>query len=186
MTIATDRIRDLVEPIVAGHGLDLEDVVVTSTAGRRDVVLTVDRDAGLTLDLLGELTREISGELDEHPDLGDEAYTLEITSPGVGRPLTLPRHWRRARGRKVRIDATAEGGLRRLTGRVGQLSDDAGRVEIVVNTKGRIGVESLDLAQITRAAVDVDFSRPSVAELSRCGLAADEIARRRDTGTTDL
>ncbi|MGW0035862.1 ribosome maturation factor RimP [Gordonia sp. NPDC003376] len=194
MRIDGDRVRDLVEGIVTSCGLDLEDVVVTTSGGQDEIVLVVDRDGGTDLDLLGDLTREINDVLDAHPDVSEDAYTLEITSPGIGRPLTLPRHWRRAQGRKVRIDLTgidltgdADRKVtddKRITGRIGTITDDA--VEIVSNNKGRIGMRTVPFDTIAAAVVEVDFSRPSVADLQRCGLDEDEIARRRDPGPTEL
>ncbi|NDK90903.1 ribosome maturation factor RimP [Gordonia desulfuricans] len=189
MRIDGERVRELVEGIVTSRGLDLEDVVVTTSGGQDEIVLIVDRDGGTDLDLLGDLTREINEVLDAHPDVSEDAYGLEITSPGIGRPLTLPRHWRRAQGRKVRIDLTPDAERKPtddgpITGRIGAITDDA--VEIVSNNKGRIGMRSVPFATVAAAAVEVDFSRPSVAELQRCGLDEDEIARRRDSGPTEL
>ncbi|QTI66848.1 ribosome maturation factor RimP [Gordonia sp. L191] len=181
MTIDRMRVRELVGEFVTDRGLDLEDVIVSTSAGTDEIRVIVDSDAGTDLDLLGELTRDISDTLDAHDDLSDDPYTLEVTSPGVGRPLTLPRHWRRARGRKVAI-RDVDGAS--ITGRIGALDDEA--VEIVVNHRGRIAVESVRFDAVDRAVVEVDFSRPSVAELTRCGLDDEEIARRREPGTAEL
>lgn len=112
--------------------------------------------------------------LDAVPALADAAYTLEVTSPGIDRPLTAPRHWRRALGRRVRIERD---GSDAVVGRVGQVSGDD--VAIVVNHKGRLAVETVGFDSVTRAVVQVEFSRPSVAELEMCGLGPDEIAARR-------
>ncbi|MBE7163462.1 MAG: ribosome maturation factor RimP [Williamsia herbipolensis] len=181
MTIDRTRVRELVGEFVTDRGLDLEDVIVSTSAGTDEIRVIVDSDAGTDLDLLGELTRDISDALDTHDDLSDAPYTLEVTSPGVGRPLTLPRHWRRARGRKVAIRGVDGASI---VGRIGAV--DGETVEIVVNHRGRIAVESVRLDAVDRAVVEVDFSRPSVAELTRCGLDDAEIARRRDPGTAEL
>src|SRR3954465_3991900 len=101
--VSRQRVRDVLEPVVAGAGYDLEDVHVTA-AGRRSVVrVVVDRDGGLDLDAVAEVSRVVSGVLDETDGTGEAPYTLEVTSPGVDRPLTEPRHWRRAAGRLVRV-----------------------------------------------------------------------------------
>lgn len=85
-------------------GYDLEDVVVTA-AGRRSVVrVVVDRDGGIDLDAVADVSRAVSDVLDAADAFGDSAYTLEVTSPGVDRPLTEPRHWRRNVGRLVEVD----------------------------------------------------------------------------------
>ncbi len=181
MTIDRTRVRELVGEFVTDRGLDLEDVILSTSAGTDEIQVIVDSDAGTDLDLLGELTRDISDALDTHDDLSDAPYTLEVTSPGVDRPLTLPRHWRRARGRKVAIRGVDGASI---AGRIGALDDET--VAIVVNHRGRIAVESVRLDAVDRAVVEVDFSRPSVAELTRCGLDDAEIARRRDPGTAEL
>ncbi|MEP9413611.1 ribosome maturation factor RimP [Gordonia sp. VNQ95] len=181
MAIEKQRVHDLVEHLVVEGGFDLEDVIISSAAGADEVRLVVDRDGGADLDVLGALTRDINEVLDAGPDISDTPYTLEVTSPGIGRPLTLPRHWRRAQGRKVR--ATLHDG-RKVEGRIGASTDD--EVTVVTNTRGRIGAEAIPLTAIERAVVEVDFSRPSVAELQRCGLDDTEIARRREPGPTEL
>lgn len=84
-------------------GLDLEDVAL-GTAGRRRVLrVAVDQDGGVTLDDVAEATRAISSLLDSSDLMGEQPYTLEVTSRGTDRPLTLPRHWRRNVGRLVKV-----------------------------------------------------------------------------------
>lgn len=101
-TISRQRVREVVEPVVTSAGYDLEDVTVTA-AGRRSVVrLIVDRDAGVDLDAVADVARVVSDALDADDPTGDSPYTLEVSSPGVDRALTEPRHWRRATGRIVK------------------------------------------------------------------------------------
>ncbi|MEO9223266.1 MAG: ribosome maturation factor RimP, partial [Mycobacteriaceae bacterium] len=112
-----DKVTELLANVVADAGCDLEGVTV-SAAGRRSVVkVIVDSDAGLDLDEVAALSRSVAAVLDASPGVDDAAYTLEVTTPGVDRPLTLPRHWRRARGRRVAVALAEE----KLTGRVGEL-----------------------------------------------------------------
>ena len=181
MGIDVTKVRDLVEGFVTAKGLDLEDVSLSRVGDTDEIRVIVDRDGGTDLDQLGELAREISDALDEHDEISPMPYNLEITSPGIGRPLTLPRHWRRAQGRKVRIERAQTPAL---TGRIGALDNDA--VQIVVNNRGRISVETIRWDDISKAVVEVDFSTPSIAELQRCGLDDDEIERRRTPGPTEL
>jgi len=92
-----------IEPVVLGHDVDLEDVTLKA-AGRRTVVtVVVDADGGVDLDRVADISRSISDVLDADPELLPGAFVLEVTSPGVDRPLTLPQHWRRARTRLVNI-----------------------------------------------------------------------------------
>jgi ribosome maturation factor RimP len=176
--LTAEQVHRLVESVVTAEGFDLEDVHVTGSTGRTDVSIVVDRDGGGELDVLADLSRQISDVLDAAPETADAAYVLEVTSPGVDRSLTLPRHWRRATGRKVSVDyVDAAGAPAHLDGRVGSVDEDA--VEIVVNNRGRLSAMRVMLESVTNAVVGVDFSRPSSAELELCGLKADEIARRR-------
>lgn len=177
MAIRVEQVRDLVEAVVTANGFDLEDVTLRSVAGRDELTLIVDRDGGSTLDVLADLSTAISDVLDVAPDTADADYTLEVTSPGVDRPLTAERHWRRAWGRKVTVDLRADGTTRTVTGRVGRLDD--GRVQLVNNDRGRMRTEDVELASVSKAVVQVDFSKPSVAELELCGLDSEEIERRR-------
>ena len=99
--VSRDRVHTALEPVVAAAGFDLEAVAV-STAGRRSVIrVIVDRDGGLDMDAIAAVSRVVSDTLDTTNVTGDAPYTLEVTSPGVDRPLTEPRHWRRAAGRLV-------------------------------------------------------------------------------------
>ncbi|GAA3690169.1 ribosome maturation factor RimP [Gordonia hankookensis] len=180
MPIIAEQVSQLVEPVVRAAGFDLEDVVVTEVAERTDLTVVVDRDGGSDLDVLADLSRELSDLLDDAPSTVDAVYTLEVTSPGVDRPLTAARHWQRARGRKVAIEVAAtddDASPRRLTGRAGPVDD--GGVLLVVNERGRIRTETVALDSVTTAVVQVDFGQPSVTELELCGLDPDEIRRRR-------
>nr|WP_237421716.1 ribosome maturation factor RimP [Gordonia sp. SID5947] len=177
--ITAEQVSRLVEPVVTGRGFDLEDVVVTAVADGTEVSVVVDRDGGSDLDVLADLSRELSELLDAAPSTSDAVYALEVTSPGVDRPLTAPRHWQRARGRKVAVEISSGEGAspRRITGRAGAIDD--GQVVLVVNDRGRIRTETVSLDSVTTAVVQVDFGKPSATELEMCGLDADEIRRRR-------
>ena len=116
------------------------------------VRVVVDKDGGVTLDDIADVSRVVSDLLDapEAEALLAGAYTLEVTSPGVDRPLTAPRHWRRSTGRLVK--ATLGDGTV-VTGRVTD-ADDTGVVLDVAGTARR-----LLQAEVRTAAVQVEFSR---------------------------
>lgn len=160
------RIRAVVEPVVAAAGCDLEDLSVTR-AGRRSVVrILVDSDGGVSLDAVAVLSRAISRALDEAEESGGELtageYTLEVGSPGVDRPLTLPRHWRRNVGRLVKVKV----GPRQVTGRV--VAADEQAVEL-----DRDGERvTAAYAELGPGRVQVDFSR--VAEIAEDGIDNEE------------
>jgi ribosome maturation factor RimP len=97
----TARLTSVIEPVLRAMEIDLE-AVKLSSAGRRVVLrIVVDADGGISLDDIAEVSRELSARLDAKNAMGDAPYTLEVTSPGIDRPLTQPRHWRRAVGRLV-------------------------------------------------------------------------------------
>lgn len=152
-------VRRVVEPAVASLGLDLEDVSVQA-AGRRRVSVVVDRDGGIDLDGIAEVSRAVSDALDESDAMGADPYTLEVTSPGIDRPLTLPRHWRRNVGRRVHLHA-ADGLV--AEGRIAEVDDEG--VLLLADAGGK--AESVERRvlwpQIVRGEVQVEFRRPDSA-----------------------
>ena len=102
------RLAGLLEPAVTALGLDLEGIRVTSAGRRRLVRVVVDGDGGVSLDDIEQVSRELSVVLDQAAAMGEAPYTLEVSSPGVDRPLTEPRHWRRAVGRLVTAPLAAQ------------------------------------------------------------------------------
>ena len=153
----SDRVRAVVQPVVAGAGLVLEDVTVT-TAGRRRVLRVVvdlpePAEGGLDLDTVAEVSRAVSEALDAADVLGGSPYVLEVTSPGVDRPLTERRHWARARGRLVVVEVATPASPASLTGRVQSVGDDG--VELA--TPG--GTRTLAWGDLRRGRVQVEFSR---------------------------
>lgn len=145
-----ERLTALLEPVVSAAGYDLEAVDV-SKAGRRSVVrVVVDGDGGVSLDGVAAISQSVSAALDaDDAVLGAAPYTLEVTSPGVDRPLTLPRHWRRNSGRLVTVRRDAES----LTGRVVE-ADDA---RVVFEVDGRTVEAPYDT--LGPGTVQVEFSR---------------------------
>lgn len=149
------RLQELLAPVVTAAGLDLEDVEVQA-AGRRSVVrVLVDRDGGVTLDDVAEVSRTVSEALDaldeSEPGLLAGAYVLEVGSPGVDRPLTVPRHWRRAVGRLVAVTRTAG---EPVTGRVVRADEQT----VVLDVDG--AEVPVPLEAVAKALVQVEFSRP--------------------------
>jgi len=99
----TDRIFDILAPVVAGLGLDLESAELRGSAPHRRLLVVVDADDPVTIDRIAEATRAVSAALDADDPLGGGSYTLEVTSRGGDAPLTAPRHWRRNLDRLVRV-----------------------------------------------------------------------------------
>lgn len=104
----TARIAGLVEPVLRAMDVDLEAITIRPVGRRRVLRIVVDADGGVSLDAIAEVSREVSARLDAKNAMGDAPYTLEVSSPGVDRPLTEPRHWQRAIGRLVVVPLTAQ------------------------------------------------------------------------------
>lgn len=146
----TTSLENFLRPIVEQFGCDLEAADVTPAGRRRLLRVLVDRDGGISLDDVADVTRAISKALDADDLMGDGAYTLEVSSPGVDRPLTLPRHWRRNLTRLVAVTLT-DG--RKLTGRIKSVSEEA--AELDVDGKR----QSVAYADVDKAKVQIEFNR---------------------------
>lgn len=152
MADTRDRLaEDLTAPIGA-LGLDLEAVDLSSAGKRRILRVAIDKDGGVTMDDIADATREVSRVLDETDLMGKQHYTLEVSSPGVERPLTLPRHWRRNVGRLVKV-TLGEGDP--MIGRITE-SDDGGAVLDVEGTERR-----LEYAEVKKAKIQIEFKKES-------------------------
>jgi ribosome maturation factor RimP len=103
----SDRLIRLLEPVVHALNMDLESLKVSAAGRRRLLRVVVDADGGVSLDDIALASRELSARLDDATEMGEQPYTLEVSSPGVDRPLTQPRHWRRATGRLVVVPLAA-------------------------------------------------------------------------------
>jgi ribosome maturation factor RimP len=131
-------------------GLDLEAVELTPAGKRRVLRIAVDKDGGVTLDDVAAATRAINEVIDASEVMGEQPYTLEVTSRGVDRPLTEPRHWRRNRSRLVKV-TLADGSA--LTGRIGETDEE--RVSLDVDGTAR----TVRLADVKKALVQIEFNR---------------------------
>jgi ribosome maturation factor RimP len=149
-----DRLESELTQPLASLGLDVEAVEITPAGRRRIVRVAVDKDGGVTLDDVADATREVNRVLDDSDVMGEQPYTLEVTSRGVDRPLTLPRHWRRNRSRLVKV-TPREGGV--FTGRLLE-SDEDGATLDVKGARRRIAYADVD-----RALVQIEFNRPGSA-----------------------
>jgi ribosome maturation factor RimP len=148
----TDRLAGLLAGPIEALGLDLE-AVDLSKAGKRSVLrVAVDKDGGVDLDDVAAATREVSRLLDESDVMGGGSYTLEVSSPGVDRPLTLPRHWRRNAGRLVKVSLS---GGDEVTGRIGAVDDDGA----VLDVEG--DPQRVVFADVSKARIQIEFKRPA-------------------------
>src|SRR6266702_756313 len=147
-------IADVIRPVVTAAGMDLESVRVSAAGRRRLLRVVVDSDRGVSLDDAATISRKLSAALDAAPVMGDFPYTLEVSSPGVDRPLTDPRHWRRAVGRLVQVTATDARDVGTISGRVVAADGDGVTLD-VGDDRRRFGY-----AVLGAGAVQVEFGHP--------------------------
>lgn len=159
-------IESVVRDAVADVGFDLESLEEVRIGQRWVIRVIVDSDAGVGLDDIAAVSRAVSLALDERDELMAGPYTLEVTSPGVDRPLTHPRHWRRNRLRLVRAALVAGG---ELIGRIGDCDDEG----VTLLASGSL--RRVRYTELRRAVVEVEFRHPPATEL-----AALDGASRRD------
>jgi ribosome maturation factor RimP len=134
--------------------MDLESVRVTAAGRRRLLRVVVDSDRGVSLDDAAAISRAVSAALDSAPVMGDFPYTLEVSSPGVDRPLTDPRHWRRAAGRLVRVTVTDSGVI---SGRVVAADAEGVTLDVDGSPKAR---RRFRYAALGAGAIQVEFGHP--------------------------
>jgi ribosome maturation factor RimP len=155
-TTQSERLRELLEPLVNSQGLDLEEIAVDSVGRKRVLRVVVDSDTGADLDRIADVSRVLSAKLDEADAMGEGEYTLEVGTPGAERLLTEHRHYVRAAGRLVKFQL-AEGG--ELVARILQVDDEGVDLE-VPGVKGRKATtRRLGFPDIVKARVQVEFSR---------------------------
>jgi ribosome maturation factor RimP len=144
--------ESLVRPVVEGAGFELFDVSFGGSGGTRTLRVTVDRDGGLDVDTIASLSDKIARRLDLE-GFGDGRYQLEVSSPGIERPLKSPAHYARAVGARVKVktaspvdDAQVHEGI--------LLTADDGRIELDIDGTTR----TIPVAQIASARTVVDWS----------------------------
>jgi ribosome maturation factor RimP len=151
-----DAVRDQIEQELAtplgALGLDVEAVELTPAGRRRVLRIAVDGDDGVTLDDVAGATKKVSEVLDASDVMGEQPYTLEVTSRGVDRPLTLPRHWRRNTDRLVKVTTT---GGETMTGRIVGSDDETATLD-VEGTQREVAYDD-----VAKALVQVEFNRKS-------------------------
>ncbi|MCD9144013.1 ribosome maturation factor RimP [Streptomyces albireticuli] len=170
-TTQSERLRELLAPLVSARELDLEEVDVTTAGKRRVLRIVVDSDAGVELDECAEVSRAVSEKLDETDAMGGAPYVLEVTSPGADRPLTEHRHYVRATGRLLKAQLT-EGG--ELVARIVAVDDEGLDLE-VPGVKGRKPTaRRLAFGEIAKARVEIEFNRKSVEKAEKAADESDE------------
>ena len=138
-----EAITSSIAPIIEAAGVYLEEVTL-DTASPRILTVVIDGDTPLNLDQVTTVTKEISDILENLAELGDTPFTLEVSTPGIDRPLTLPRHWRKNQDRLVTV-TLMDGSIKK--GRIGE------QIEQTVLIDGEV----IALSEISRAQVEIEF-----------------------------
>jgi ribosome maturation factor RimP len=168
-----EQVFELLDDEFARAGYEIENVVVDAKARPPRITVIADGDEPLDLDTIASLSRRASALLDDLDD-GTTGYVLEVSSPGVDRPLTSEKHFRRARGRKAEL-TLSDGSS--VTGRLGDTGDDI--LRLVVRAMSGWEVRDIPLVDVVKGVVRVEFSSPNPRELE---LARDERLREEQTG----
>jgi ribosome maturation factor RimP len=147
------RLRAVIEPVLNAAGYDLDALSLKRVGRRYQVRVIVDSDEGINLDTVADLSRDISAALDQAEESGGDLvageYELEVSSPGIDRPLTLPRHWRRNIGRLVKVTVADRSVVGRVTA-----ADDTG-IELDVEGQPR----RLAYTELGPGRVQIEFNR---------------------------
>jgi ribosome maturation factor RimP len=141
-----EQIFELVDPIVNSAGLVLEEVQVQTPGKHRFVTIIVDSETGLNLDQVTDASRLIGEALDTANFMGETPYNLEVTSPGVDRPLTAPRHWRKNIDRLVKVT---------------KIDGEVFKARILAVDEDNVTLDNgqINYADIKRAIIEVEFNR---------------------------
>jgi ribosome maturation factor RimP len=139
-----EDISAAIRPIIEASGNYLEELTITSAGKVKILTVIVDSDSHLNLDQITAVTKEISEVIETLEELGDSAFTLEVTSPGIDRPLTKPRHWRKNFDRLVKI-TMASG--KDIQGRIGEATE----------TNVLVGDQKVSFEDIKRAVLEIEF-----------------------------
>ena len=139
-----EDISAAIRPIIEASGNYLEELTITSAGKVKILTVIVDSDSHLNLDQITVVTKEISEVIETLEELGDSAFTLEVTSPGIDRPLTKPRHWRKNFDRLVKITMTSG---KDIQGRIGEATE----------TNVLVGDQKVSFEDIKRAVLEIEF-----------------------------
>ena len=149
-----DQISELISPALQEAGYFLEDINVVSPGNHRIVTVIVDGESALNLDQVTVASKLVSALVDEASFMGETPFTLEVTSPGIDRPLTLPRHFAKNITRLLKV-TKSDGSV--ITGRI--TSNTELDVTLTITEKKEVKEVAVALADIKRAVVEIEFNR---------------------------
>ena len=141
-----EEISAAITPALSDLGFYLEDITITSAGRRSMLTVIVDGDTHLSLDQVTVATKAISEIVENIQSLGQAPFTLEVTSPGLDRPLTKPRHWRKNIDRLVKIVL--------LDGK-----EVKGRVKDATEISATVDEQVVKFSDIKRATLEIEFKQ---------------------------
>ena len=139
-------VASAIRPIIEAAGNYLEEVKIVAAGKRKLITVIVDSDSYLNLDQVTAVTRSISDVIEGVPSLGDAAFTLEVTSPGTDRPLTLPRHWKKNQGKLVKIS-------------LNDGSEIEGRITESNESSVELDSSTVNFSDIKKALLQIEFKK---------------------------
>ena len=143
-----EQVLAVITPAIESLGFYVEDITITSAGKRSMLTVIVDGDTHLSLDQVTVATKAISEIVENLPTLGNNPFTLEVTSPGLDRPLTKPRHWRKNQDRLIKIVLT-DG------------KEVKGRIKDSTESSVTVDDQTINFADIKRATLEVEFKKES-------------------------
>lgn len=143
-----EQVAAAITPAIESLGFYLEDINITSAGKRSMLTVIVDGDSHLSLDQVTIATKAISEIVENLPTLGNNPFTLEVTSPGLDRPLTKPRHWRKNQDRLIKIVLIDGKGIK-------------GRIKDSTETSVTVDEQIINFADIKRATLEIEFKKES-------------------------
>ncbi len=149
-----NNLTELLGPVISRAGFVLEEITVTPVGKRRLVAVVIDREeSNPSLDEVTVLSKEVSAILDNYSQMGEMPFTLEVTTPGIDKPLVLPRHWKKNIGRLVKITPTQG---EKYIARIQSFADN----KVTLESKNESSV--ISLSDIAKAQIEVEFNRKEV------------------------
>lgn len=180
---SAETLTSLVTPVAVAAGLDVEGIKTTKAGKKSMVVILVDADIRPTSDALEALSQQISQLFDDAEARGElnfgAGYTLEVSTPGVGQPLTQPRHWRRNQGRLISFVSNGK----KQTARLGALNDKETTAVVILKEGKQQIVETIEVANYPTTMVEIEFAEPAAEEAKLAALTFDQavaLHRRED------
>ena len=143
-----EQVLAVITPAIESLGFYVEDITITSAGKRSMLTVIVDGDTHLSLDQVTVATKAISEIVENLPTLGNNPFTLEVTSPGLDRPLTKPRHWRKNQDRLVKVI-------------LNDGKEKMGRIKDSTETSATVDDQTINFSDIKRATLEVEFKKES-------------------------